>query len=174
MSRHRKGKSGNSGSMFSMDNLSSLMNNIDMGTLSSLLTQVSGNSNPLSVLMSKFSKPDQTSKPTLKQNSNRKNTNSKNTNSNDNSNIKENPFGEIDIEAIKNMFSKIDFGNTTSNRNSESLNSLEEYVNSNINSDGNDDGEDVIVMLRLLKHFLDENRAKVLDAMIKLYNENTK
>lgn len=169
MSRHRNGKSGNSGSIFSMDNLSSLMKNIDMGTLSSLLTQVSGNSNPLSALMSKFSTPDQTSKPILKQNSNRKNTNR-----NDNSNIKENPFGEIDIESIKNMFSKIDFGNTTSNTNSESLNSLEEYVNSNINIDGNDDGEDVIVMLRLLKHFLDENRAKVLEAMIKLYNENTK
>lgn len=178
--RHR------SSSPFSLDGIGNILNNVDIGTLASLLSQFApmnashgsspfgglGNIGNIANLMSQFSSKQGFYNPNVNQRRS-------SSNSRSDSSSRSNNLGDFDIDAFNNILSQIGFGKGFN------LNNSYEYTNSSVDSQEQDyassstredyeAGEDVIDLLRMLKSFLTEDRGKVIDAMITLYEENSK
>ena len=169
--RHR------SSSPFSLDGIGNILNNIDIGTLASLFSQFApmnasqgaspfGNLGNIANLMSQFSSKQgfYNQNQTLNQ---RKRSSSSRSNN----------LGDFDIDTFNNILSQIGFGKGLNlNNNYEYTDSSvddQDYVSSSDREDY-EAGEDVIDLLRMLKRYLTEDRGKVIDAMITLYEENSK
>ena len=190
MSRRRHQSSSPFSSLGSFGNI---LNNLDMGTLSSILAQFApmnasqggsplgnlGNLGNIASLMAQFTAPQGPINQNTYNRGSRRNSNKGNDASNNVSNNRSNNFGDFDIETFGNMLSQMGFGNVGNLNNnygyssSTDDSSVDEYVDLSSRED-HEGGEDVIDMLRMLKRFLTEDRAKVIDAMITLYEENSK
>ena len=191
MSRRRN----RSSSPFSLGGIGNILNSVDIGTLASLLSQFAptnastgsspfgnlGNIGNIANIMSQFSSKQGFYNQNSNLNQRRSNSNSSNSSNSSRSNSsRSNNLGDFDIDTFNNILSQIGFGKGFN------LNNNYEYTNSSVDDSQEQDfarssvsgdyeaGEDVIDLLRMLKSFLTEDRAKVIDAMITLYEENSK
>ena len=185
--RHR------SSSGFSLGNLGDIFNNIDLGTLASVVSQFApmaasqggspfgnlgnlGNLGNIASLMSQFTSPQGPINQSMYNQGSRRSSrsNSNSNSSSSSSNNRSNSFGDFDIETFGNILSQMGFGNGLNlNNNYSSESSVDDFVDASPR-ESYEAGEDVIDMLRMLKRFLTEDRGKVIDAMITLYEENSK
>jgi len=172
--RHR------SSSPFSLGGIGDILNNVDISTLFSLLSQFApmnasqsssplGNLGNIANLMSQFSSKQDfyNQNQGINQRRSRHNNN------------RSNSIGDFDIDAFNNILSQIGFGSGVNSKNNQeySNSSRDDETENFINITSREDyeeGEDVIELLRILKKFLTEDRGKVIDAMITLYEENSK